>query len=73
MDISSNDIIKIEITTENAPKEDFECLMFDSMTEDLYLVSKNHDAPLANIYKFTPPAQSNQVAINMTSLGNYLT
>lgn len=67
--IPREDVTKIDLTTENAPKEDHETLMLDPMTNDLYLVSKNHEQPLANIYKFTPPKEFNHDTIVMKSLG----
>ena len=35
----------------HGPGEDIETLMMDSITDQMYLLTKNHKAPLAYIYK----------------------
>ncbi len=59
----------MEVTTINAPTEDMETLMFDHISGDLYIVSKNHYIPRANIYKFTPPNFDDGGVINADLVG----
>ena len=65
------DVTRYDISTVNSPNEDFECIMHDSVSENLYLVQKNHYAELANIYKFYPEEGGMADEPALESLGKY--
>ena len=69
INVPHSDIVTVTITTENAPTQDMETLMFDSTSGDLYIVSKNHEEASCNIYRFTPPSASNSDAILAANVG----
>ena len=47
------DVSAFRVTTVNAPDEDMETLMVDPITGTIYILTKNHDGPEANIYRYT--------------------
>ncbi len=64
----------IVFDTANSPAEDFETLMFDPVSQDLYLVQKNHFLARANIYRLTPPQQLEaELVVRADLVGKYRT
>jgi len=71
--IDKDNIEKITIINPHGPGEDMETLMMDPITNQLYVLTKNHEEAIAYIYKFSPPMQriqsSEKVTIEMEEVG----
>lgn len=42
---------RFSVLTENLPNEDYETVMFDPLSGDMYVIQKNHIAADANVYR----------------------
>jgi len=68
--IPANEITIITLKNPNMPtecddrtKQDFECLMADQYSGDIYLVQKNIHEPDVSLFKFTPPKNSETITL----------
>jgi len=68
--IPSSDITVMTLKNPNQPsecddrtKQDFECLMADQLSGDIYLVQKNIYSPDVSLYKFTPTSNSETIML----------
>ena len=70
MRIANDEIAIITLTTPNTPNEDMETLLVDPVSNDLYIIVKNHEEAASNIYRATPPVTTNTAPISMDLVGN---
>ena len=70
MTLSPSDFTKIIV---NGPTEDSECLMFDPVSKDLFLLTKTMFVDdVARLYTFTPPEEENMLGLDPMEAGIYI-